>query len=121
MLQDKLEAALAEAHRAQSESVTDVRWRGAVLQVKNEKVKTALATAAEKSRQLNDVAAAASHTGGEDGQAGGPAAVERLYLECLACVAPLPPSYPCPAVTVCTGPPPAARTMRRAALPAPMW
>ena len=39
MLQDKLEAALAEAHKAQTESMSDVRWRGTVVNVKNDKVR----------------------------------------------------------------------------------
>ncbi len=58
-------------------------------------LRASLANAAEKARQLNDVAAAvasgpsASAAGGEDDSAavqGGPAAVERLYLESLRCV-----------------------------------
>lgn len=39
MLQDKLESALAEAHKAQTESMTDVRWRGSVVEVRNDKVR----------------------------------------------------------------------------------
>jgi hypothetical protein len=53
LLKEKLEAVLAEAHkRVDTETFTDVHWRGSVFAVKSERLRTAFTTAAEKAKQL---------------------------------------------------------------------
>ncbi len=53
LLKEKLEAVLAEAHkRVDSETFTDVHWRGASLPVKSDRLRTAITSAIEKSKQL---------------------------------------------------------------------
>ena len=95
LMKEKFQAVLAEAHRSvESETFSDVHWRGSAFAVKSDRLRAALTLANDKSKQLRDVesavgdgAAAGSSAGASDGREdAGPAAVERVYLECLGYV-----------------------------------
>ncbi len=55
-MKEKFQAVLQEAHKSfEAETFSDVRWRGSSFAVKSDRLRTSIAGANDKSKQLREV------------------------------------------------------------------